>query len=68
MARATVKGLVVFDHFGRLPELRRVVGGWIRDGKFRYREDITDTLTEAPAAFCRLMRGENFGKMLVRLS
>jgi len=68
VARATVKGLVVFDHFGRLPELRRVVGGWIRDGKFRYREDITDTLTEAPAAFCRLMRGENFGKMLVRLS
>jgi NADPH-dependent curcumin reductase CurA len=68
VARATVKGLVVFDHFGRLPELQRVVGGWIRDGKFRYREDITDTLAEAPAAFCRLMRGQNFGKALVRIS
>ena len=68
VARATVKGLVVFDHFGRLPELQRVVGGWIRDGKFQYREDITDTLAAAPAAFCRLMRGENFGKALVRLS
>ena len=68
VARATVKGLVVFDHFGRLPELQRVVGGWIRDGKFKYREDITDTLAAAPAAFCRLMRGENFGKSLVRIS
>jgi NADPH-dependent curcumin reductase CurA len=68
VARATVKGLVVFDHFGRLPELQRVVGGWIREGKFKYREDITDTLAAAPAAFCRLMRGENFGKALVRIS
>jgi NADPH-dependent curcumin reductase CurA len=67
VARATVKGLVVFDHFARLPELQKVVGGWIRDGKFRYREDITDNLAEAPAAFCRLMRGENFGKALVRI-
>jgi len=67
VARATVKGLVVFDHFARLPELQKVVGGWIRDGKFRYREDITENLVEAPAAFCRLMRGENFGKALVRI-
>lgn len=67
-ARATVKGLVVFDHFGRLPELQRVVGGWIRDGKFHYREDVTDGLAQAPAAFCRLMRGENFGKSLIRIS
>jgi NADPH-dependent curcumin reductase CurA len=68
VARATIKGLVVFDHLGRLPELERVVGGWIRDGKFHYREDVTDTLAAAPEAFCRLMRGENFGKALVRLS
>jgi NADPH-dependent curcumin reductase CurA len=67
VARATIKGLVVFDHFGRFPELERVVGGWIRDGKFHYREDVTDGLAAAPAAFCRLMRGENFGKSLVRI-
>jgi NADPH-dependent curcumin reductase CurA len=68
VARATLKGLVVFDHFGRLPELQRVVGGWIREGKFRYREDIAERLSEAPGAFCRLMRGENFGKSLVRVA
>ena len=68
VARATLKGLVVFDHLHRLPELRKTVGGWIRDGHFHYREDISDSLVEAPAAFCRLMRGENFGKTLVRIA
>jgi len=68
IARATLKGLVVYDHFHRLPELRKVVGGWIGQGKFHYREDMAEGLGEAPDAFCRLMRGENFGKSLVRVA
>jgi NADPH-dependent curcumin reductase len=67
-ARATMKGLVVYDHMSRMPELERVVGGWIRSGQFHYREDISEGLASAPAAFCRLMRGENFGKALVRVA
>jgi hypothetical protein len=67
-ARATMKGLVVYDHMNRLPELTRVVGGWIREGSFRYREDVTEGLANAPQAFCRLMRGGNFGKALVRVA
>jgi NADPH-dependent curcumin reductase CurA len=67
-ARATIKGLVVYDHFHRMVELQRVVGRWIREGKFTFREDVTDGLEHAPEAFCRLMRGENFGKSLVRVA
>lgn len=67
-ARATMKGLVVYDWLHKQPELLRVVGAWIRSGQFRYREDITDGLDAAPAAFCRLMRGGNFGKALVRVA
>ena len=63
-----MRGLVVYDHMHRMDELVRVVGGWIRAGTFRYREDITEGLAQAPEAFCRLMRGENFGKALVRVS
>jgi NADPH-dependent curcumin reductase CurA len=66
-ARATMKGLVVYDHMHRMPEMTRVIGGWIRDGRFRWKEDVTDGLEHAPEAFCRLMRGENFGKALVRV-
>jgi NADPH-dependent curcumin reductase CurA len=66
-ARATMKGLVVYDHVQRMAEMSRVVGGWIREGKFHYREDIAEGLAAAPEAFCRLMRGGNFGKALVRI-
>ncbi len=67
-ARATMRGLVVYDHMHRMDEMTRVIGGWIRSGQFRYREDVTDGLAQAPEAFCRLMRGGNFGKALVRVS
>jgi NADPH-dependent curcumin reductase CurA len=67
-ARATLRGIVVQDHIQRLPELERVVSGWIRAGLFRYKEDITEGLASAPGAFCRLMRGEHFGQVLVRVA
>ena len=67
-ARATIKGLVVYDHMHRMAEMQRVVGQWIREGRFHYREDITDGLENAPQAFCRLMRGGTFGKSLVRVA
>lgn len=67
-ARATLRGILVEDHLHRMPEFQKVVGGWIRSGAFRYREDITDGLSEAPRAFARLLRGEHFGKVLVRVA
>jgi len=67
-ARATIKGLVVYDHLHRMGEMQKVIGRWIREGRFKYREDVTEGLEHAPEAFCRLMRGENFGKSLVRVA
>lgn len=67
-ARAVLKGLVVYDWLHKSAEHVRVVGRWIRDGRFRYREDVAEGLEAAPEAFCRLMRGENFGKALVRVA
>ena len=32
------------------------------------RQDVAEGLDSAPEAFCRLMRGENFGKALVRVA
>lgn len=67
-ARATLRGILVEDHLQRMPELQKVVGAWIRSGVFRYREDITDGLSEAPRALARLLRGEHFGTVLVRVA
>jgi NADPH-dependent curcumin reductase len=46
----------------------RTVGPAIADGRIRYREDITDGLENAPAAFIGMLEGRNFGKALVRVT
>ncbi len=66
-ARAIVRGLVVYDHEDLRPEFEKTVGGWISAGDLRFNEDVAEGIAAAPDAFCALMRGENFGKALVRL-
>jgi NADPH-dependent curcumin reductase CurA len=46
----------------------RTVSAGIADGRIRYREDITEGLENAPAAFMGLLEGKNFGKALVRVA
>ena len=66
-ARATVRGLVVYDHWARMDEMiEDLLPGW-RDGDIAWREDLSEGLESAPAAFSRLMDGRNNGKMIVRL-
>ena len=43
------------------------VGPWVRDGKLVYRETIVDGIDNVPSAFAGLFRGDNIGKMLVRV-
>lgn len=43
------------------------VSEWIRDGAFAYREDIVDGLENAPDAFFGLLKGKNFGKLLIQV-
>lgn len=66
-ARATVRGLVVYDHEDLRSDFESTVGAWIRDGELKFKEDIAEGIERAPDAFCALMRGENFGKALVRM-
>src|SRR4051812_2729944 len=66
--RLRVQGFLVGDHSDLLPEFRREVGGWLDDGRIVVRETFVDGLENAPAAFLGLLRGENTGKMVVRIS
>ena len=66
--RLKVQGFIIFDDFGHLyPEFAREMGGWVETGKIRYREDIIDDLENAPDAFIGLLKGENFGKLVIRV-
>ncbi|MFE3836510.1 NADP-dependent oxidoreductase [Pseudogemmobacter sonorensis] len=68
--RLALRGFVYTDPelMERAPEFRARVGGWIRDGSLRWREHVVEGLEAAPEAFCGLFRGENFGRLLVRLA
>jgi NADPH-dependent curcumin reductase len=65
--RIKVQGFIVSDRMElwakALPELT----GWVGAGQIKYRESVTEGLENAPRAFIGLLRGENFGKQLVKL-
>jgi NADPH-dependent curcumin reductase CurA len=65
--RALVKGFIVSDHMARLGDFLRDCGGWVREGRLKYREDVVVGLEKAPEAFIGLLQGRNFGKLLVRV-
>ena len=43
------------------------MAGWVADGRVKYREDIRQGVETIPDAFAEMMRGGNFGKMLVQV-
>jgi NADPH-dependent curcumin reductase CurA len=65
--RVLVKGFIVSDHMARLGDFLRDAGGWVREGRLKYREDVVVGLEKAPEAFIGLLQGKNFGKLLVRV-
>ena len=51
----------------RMPGFLADTAGWLREGRLKYREDVVEGLDQAPRAFIGLLRGENLGKMLVKV-
>ena len=66
--RLTLRGFVVSDFMSDMQDFVRDMGAWLADGKIRCRVDIAEGLENAPRAFQRMLRAENFGKPLVRVS
>jgi NADPH-dependent curcumin reductase CurA len=65
--RLTVRGFIQRDFIRLYPEFLREMGQWLREGKIRYREHVVRGLHNAPQALIGLLRGENFGKLLIEL-
>ena len=65
--RLTMQGFICMDHYDRLGDFIRDVGGWILEGKVTYRETIVEGIDHAAEAFIGLLQGENVGKMLVQV-
>jgi hypothetical protein len=65
--RLTLRGFIVSDFQDQARDFFRDVSGWMREGRIRVREDVTEGLENAPRAFVGMLKGENFGKALVKV-
>jgi len=63
-----LEGFIVSSHYDVLPAFLADMSGWIAQGKVKWRETVEEGVENAPAAFLKLFKGENLGKMLVKLS
>jgi NADPH-dependent curcumin reductase CurA len=65
---AKMEGFVVFDYSQRYGEATMALAGWLAAGKLKAREDIVDGLETFPETFLKLFRGENFGKLIIKVA
>lgn len=66
--RILVRGFINYDLAKEYyAAFLRDVGGWVLEGRIKYREDIVDGLENAPRAFMGMLSGLNFGKLLIRV-
>ena len=65
--KLTMRGFIVSDHFDKLGAFIADMGKWMAEGKIKWKETIVDGIENAPEAFIGLFKGENFGKMIVKL-
>jgi NADPH-dependent curcumin reductase CurA len=64
---ARMEGFVVFDFAARYPEGMQALAGWMLAGKLKAREDIVEGLETFPETLQKLFRGENFGKLVIKV-
>ncbi len=67
VSRLKLQGFIVSDHMECWPQALGELAALAIAGKLRWRESVAEGLASAPQAFIGMLRGENFGKQLVRL-
>jgi NADPH-dependent curcumin reductase CurA len=67
VARARMQGFLIFDYKDRMAEARDALAGWLRQGKLTVREHFLDGPEAAMGAIEMLYKGENTGKLIVRV-
>ena len=66
--RIKVQGLIVFDWLERYPEGNKALRDLVAAGKLKTRESVLQGIENAPRGLVGLLKGENFGKQLVKLA
>ena len=66
--RARMQGFLVFDYIARYGEAVRELATWRAAGKLKSREDIVEGFNTFPETFLKLFRGENQGKLMIKVA
>ncbi|HUW36227.1 MAG TPA: NADP-dependent oxidoreductase [Rhodocyclaceae bacterium] len=67
MNRIKMQGFIVSEHPQRWPVALQELGEAVAAGRIKYRETVAEGLRRAPAALIGLLKGQNFGKQIVKL-
>ena len=65
---ASMTGFVFSDYLDRIPEALTALGGWVASGELSSREDIAEGFENFPDTLLRLFRGENTGKLVLKVA
>jgi hypothetical protein len=66
--RIRMQGMIVFDWRERYGEAIKALAGYAAQGKLKYRESVLEGIERAPQGLIGLLKGQNFGKQLVKLA
>lgn len=66
--RARMEGFIVFDYAKQYGKAIEDMSNWIREGKLKSRETVVHGIENAPEALVSLFKGDNTGKMLVKVA
>ncbi len=66
--RLMFRGFIQSDHSELLPDFRREMGQWLKEGKVKYQEDVVEGFENTLAAFQGLLQGRNRGKLVIKVS
>jgi NADPH-dependent curcumin reductase CurA len=65
--RARMEGFVIFDYADRYAEAGMQMAGWMAEGKLKHRDDIVEGFEHFPDALQKLFKGENIGKLVLKV-
>jgi hypothetical protein len=66
--RIRMQGMIVFDWRERYGEALKALAGYAAQGRLKYRESVLEGIERAPQGLIGLLKGQNFGKQLVKLA
>lgn len=64
---ARMQGFIVSNYPQQIRDWVQLGARWLKEDKIQYRESVAEGIENAPSAFIGMLKGENFGKQIVRL-